>query len=203
MSRVSVLTGQLYGKLDWVSNNAPEVGMYIRTSGNVSTRCILRGDTVENMLKTGLMREGMMATGSGVIHARCINRKISNGALQAEVVCDIDHLVAEDSTPVRVRGSIHASLKGVVMYWNPETGQAKTFFNFDTPGRPEKLVCSIYLRHWVGGMSNISRGRFLAAMRVGREFTLAGVVEVQGYADRNGTDVPVLSILPLDFKLQG
>ena len=203
MSRVSVLTGQLYGKLDWVSNDTREVGMFIRTSGNTSTRCVLRGETVENMLKTGHVREGMMATGSGSVYARCLSRRASNGTVQSELVCDIDRLIAEDSTPVRVRGSIYANLKGVVMYWNAETGQAKTFFNFDVPGKPEKLACSIYLKHWVAGMGHVGRSRFLAAMRVGREFTLSGVVETQGYADRNGNGVPVLSILPLDFKLQG
>lgn len=203
MSRLSVLTGQFYGKLDWVSNNAPEVGMYIRTSRNTSTRCVLRGPTVETMLTKGLAREGMMATASGTVFARCINRKMNNGDVNSEVVCDTDRLVTEDSTPVRVRGSIHANLKGVLMYWNAETYHAKTFFNFEIPGKPEKLVCSIFLGNWVDSMGPVSRGRFLAAMRVGREFTLSGVAESRGYADRNGSDVPVLSILPLDFKLQG
>lgn len=203
MRKQNLLTGQIHGQVDWISNDGREAGIMLRTSQDTVTRCVFIGDEVERMLLNNVLQEGMMVTGSGVIQARCINKRLTDGTPQAEVLCRAEQLLAETAPKVRVAGAINVILKGVVMYWDANLAQLKTFFNPEDTGLPTKMVGSIMMRNWLNAMQPASRERFVSALRAGREFTMAGVTQVGGYYDKDGTGIPVLTMLPFNFKLQG
>lgn len=203
MSRLNVLSGQIHGKVDWITQGGREIGMFLRTSDRDSTRCVLRGPEVERLLSNGLVQKGSMVTAYGDLSARCMQRN-DDGSWMAEVLCTAARVVAETALEGRVRGSIYANLKGVVMHWDLSNLQVKTFFNPKDTGCPEQVTCSIYLRNWLGGMSEEGQQRFKAMIRSGREFTSSALVEVSSYRSiKDGAQIPSLMLLPTDFKLQG
>lgn len=201
---ISLIRGQIYGKVDWVSDDRREVGLYIRSNNTKTTRCVIVGKVVQDMLSSpGALEAGMMVTVNGTISCRCTNSKApSSEALRAELVCIAESVAAESSFPIRVRGSIHVLMKGVVMHWEPSVCAMKTFLNFENEVYlPKKLVTSIALRNWVAGMGSRS-AKFMKSMRTGREYTLAGLADASVYKDRDGNIVPVIQVLPVDFRLQ-
>jgi hypothetical protein len=59
------------------------------------------------------------------------------------------------------------------------------------------------MRNWLAGMTPDGQKHFKDAMRVGREFVAATMLEVSCYRNREGVVIPSLMLLPTDFKLQG
>jgi len=47
MSRANVLSGQVFGKVDWVTSDSREFGMFVRTSQRESSR-VVHGPLGEN-----------------------------------------------------------------------------------------------------------------------------------------------------------
>ncbi|MBK3780134.1 hypothetical protein G3A43_07675 [Paraburkholderia aspalathi] len=202
MSRLSVLSGQIFGKVDWVTADGREIGMFLKTSDREASRCVLAGPDVERMVANNIVQKGMMVTAHGEFHARSFTRR-DDGKDVGEVVCTAQRLVAEAPREGRLRGAIYANMKGVVMHWDANTLQLKTFFNYTEPGKPKQVTCSIHMRNWLAGMTPDGQQHFKDAMRVGREFVTAALLEVSCYRNREGVVVPALMLLPTDFKLQG
>lgn len=202
MFRVSVLSGQVYGNVDWVTADGREFGMYLRTSPQTTTRCVMRGPEVERMLANGMVQKGMTVTAYGELTGRCLTRH-GNGEQMPEIIVEADKVIAEDaSREGRLRGAIYANMKGVAMHWDASKLQLKTFFNYTQPDRPERLTCSLHMKSWLDGMSDDGKARFLANMRSGREFVASALVEASFYKSSAGLIVPTLLLLPTDFKLQ-
>lgn len=201
MSRLSVLSGQVFGKVDWVTADGKELGMFVKTSDRDSNRVVLQGPEVEQMVKNNLVQKGMMVTAHGEYRARVFTRK-TDGTHTAELLCTAQRVVAEPPRENRMRGVIYALLKGVVMYWDPRTLHLKTYFNSTDPGVASQLTCSLSLQSWLGELAPESKERFVANMRPGREFVSSNVTELSVY-ESQGQVVPVLKLLPTDFKLQG
>lgn len=203
MSRVNVLSGQVYGKVDWVTADGREFGMFLRSSAErEATRCVLHGPEVERMLANGIVQKGMMVTAHGEISARC-QKRADDGTWMAEVLCSPSRVVAETAREGRLRGAIYANLKGVAMHWDATTMQLKTYFNPEPGGRTDRLTCSIHMKPWLSGMSEVGLERFKDSMRVGREFTVSALIETSCYRTRTGETVASLLLLPTDFRLQG
>ncbi len=202
MSRVNVLSGQVYGKVDWVTSDGREFGMYLRSSEREATRCVLHGPEVERMLSNGVVQKGMMVTAYGEFSARCQKRH-DDGTWMAEVLCNPSRVVAETSREGRLRGAIYANLKGVVMHWDAESLQLKTYFNPEPGVRTERLTCSVHMKSWTAGMTAEGKERFKATMRTGREFTVSALVETSCYRSKTGEQIASLMLLPTDFRLQG
>lgn len=202
MARANVLSGQVYGKVDWVNQDEREVGMFLKTSERIATRCVLRGGEVDRLVGNSLLQKGMMVTAHGELSARCMKRH-DDGSWLSEVLVDASRVAAEQPREGRLRGSIYANLKGVVLHWDPNTLQLKTFLNPGELGRKEKATVSLHMTPWINGMTPEGQERFKAMMRTGREFTTSAIVEVNCYRDRTGEQVPLLLLLPTDFRLQG
>jgi len=202
MLKKNVLSGQVYGKVDWVTANGQEIGMFLRTyEQRAPVRCGLRGAEVERMLGNQLLQKGMMVTAQGEYSARCFQRK-DNNLWVSEVLCTAHRIVAESSIEHRLKGSIYANLKGVIMHWDDSNQTLKTYLNPE-PGRPETVTCSILIKNWLNTMRPEGRERFIGALRKGREFTTSALIEASNYKGRDNVQVPSLMLLPLDFKLQG
>lgn len=202
MSRVNVLSGQVYGKVDWVTADGREFGMFLRSSERDATRCVMHGPEVERMLANGVVQKGMMVTAYGEFSARCQKRN-DDGTWMAEVLCNPTRVVAETAREGRIRGAIYANLKGVAMHWDVNTLQLKTYFNPEEGVRTDRLTCSVHMKPWLAGMTAEGQERFKTAMRVGREFTVAALVEASCYRTKAGETVASLLLLPTDFRLQG
>ncbi len=203
MSRLNVLSGQVHGKVDWVTSDGREFGMFLRSSADRdATRLVLNGPEVERMLANGIVQKGMQVTAYGELSARCQKRN-DDGTWMAEVLCGATRVVAETAREGRLRGSIHANLKGVAMYWDAASMQLKTYFNAAPGASTGGMTCSVHMKMWLAGMSEASKEKFLATMRVGREFTVSALVETSCYRTRTGETVPSLMLLPTDFRLQG
>lgn len=202
MLRASVLSGQVYGKVDWITADGRELGMFLRTSEREATRCVVRGPEVEAMLANRIVQKGMMVTAFGEFSAR-IQRRTDDNSVMPELLCTAAKVVAESPREMRLRGSIHANLKGVVMYWDAQRNQIKTFLNAGELGRTEQVTCNVHLTTWMRGLSPEGKERLVAAITKGREYTLSALAEVSYYRDSAGNLIPTLSLLPLDFRLQG
>lgn len=202
MARANVLSGQVHGKLDWITKDEREAGMFLKTSERESTRVVLRGPEVERMLSNGLLQKGMMVTVHGGLSARCMKRH-DDGSWMAEVLCDASRITAETAREGRLRGSIYANLKGVALHWDAQTMQLKTFLNPGEHGHKEKATVSLHMTPWINGMTAEGQERFKAMMKTGREFTTSAIVEVSCYRSREGEQIPLLLLLPTDFRLQG
>lgn len=202
MSRVNVLSGQVYGKVDWVTADGREFGMFLRSSEREATRCVMHGPEVERMLANNVVQKGMMVTAYGEFSARCQKRN-DDGTWMAEVLCSANRVVAESGREARIRGAIYANLKAVAMHWDADTLQLKTYFNPEPGVRTDRLTCSIHMKSWMAGMSAESQERFKATMRIGREFTVSALVEASSYRTKAGEQVATLLLLPTDFRLQG
>lgn len=199
MARENILTGQVYGTVDWITKDRREIGMFLRPSSARQTRCVLQGPEVERMLANNQIATGMEVTAFGELYGRCVSQ--TNGMVP-EVVCEACRVTPEHPHERRIPGGIYANMKAVVLFWDAAKLQLKTFFNYKDPGKPEQLTCSVYMRNWVEGMVTDSQQSFLKELRVGRGFTTSAVVEVGQYLSR-GKQVPVLQLLPTDFRLQG
>jgi len=202
MSRMNVLSGQINGRVDWVTADGREIGMFVKTSDRAASRCVLAGPEAERMVANNLVQKGMMVTAHGSFHARCFQRR-DDGTDTGELVCTAQRVVAEAPREGRLKSAIYANLKGVAMYWNPETMQLKTFFNYTEPGMPSQVSCSLIMRNWLATLSPDGRARFMDSMRSGREFVTAALAEVSCYRTREGVLAPSLMLLPTDFRLQG
>lgn len=202
MARTNVLSCQVYGKLDWVNMGEREVGMFLKTSERDTTRCVIRGPEVERMLNDGLLQKGMMVTAHGPLSARCMKR-IDDGSWMAEVLCSATRICAEPARDGRLKGSIYANVKAVALYWDVNTLQLKTFMNPGEFDCSEKSTVSFHMTPWLKGMSPEGQARFKDSMRTGREFTASCIVEVSSYPSRGGEQIPLLMLLPTDFRLQG
>jgi len=200
---LNVLSGQVYGKVDWVSQNKREVGMYIHSSSGKTTRCVVTGPEMHGRLANNVLAKGMMLTAFGEVYARTFHRK-ENNTYEGELVCLASRIIPEDaSREGRVRGSIACTLKGVVMYWNPALMQVKSFLNFKEEGLPSQMTCSLYLGNWIKAMPEQTRTNFLSSLRAGREYNAMCMAEAAVYRSREGSLVPCLHMLPVDFRLQG
>jgi len=202
MLRTSLLSGQVYGKVDWITADGRELGMFLRTSEREATRCVVRGPEVEAMLSNRIVQKGMMVTAFGEFSARTVKRT-DDGTYMTELLCTAMKVVAEAPREMRLRGSIHANLKGVVMFWDAERTQLKTFLNAGDRGRTEQVTCNVYLGAWMKGLTPEGKEKLSAAIRKGREYTLSALTEVSHYRDNKGDLIPVIALLPLDFRLQG
>jgi hypothetical protein len=197
MSKSTVISGQVFGAVDWVTDDNRELGMFLRASGR-QTRCVLNGPAVEQFIANSQVKKGSVVTGYGDLHARVIKR---GGKLEPELIVEALRLDVEAQRDSRPRGAIYAQLKSVVMFWDEKTYQMKSFLNSKMPGRVERLACSLYMNNWIAGMPDVQREIFVSSLRVGREYTAAANVEADCYSSQ-GVDVPVLRLLPTDFKLQ-
>lgn len=202
MLRASVLSGQVYGKVDWITADGRELGMFLRTSEREATRCVVRGPEVEALLSNRIVQKGMMVTAFGEFSAR-IQKRTDDNSVMPELLCTAAKVVAESPREMRLRGSIHANLKGVVMYWDAQRTQIKTFLNAGEMGRTEQVTCNVHLQNWMRGLTPEGKERLIASITKGREYTLSALAEVTYYRDGTGKLVPTLSLLPLDFRLQG
>lgn len=202
MARANVLSGQVHGKLDWVNMGEREAGMFLKTSDRDTTRCVLRGPELESMLSNGLLQKGMMVTAYGGLSARCVQR-MDDGSWMNEVLVDAARIVAEPARETRSRGSVYANIKGVVHHWDENTLQMKTFLNPGEHGIKEKATISLHMKPWIGGMSEDGRASFKKMLGRGREFTASALVEASSYRSREGEQVALLMLLPVDFRLQG
>ena len=203
MLRASIMSGQVYGKVDWITADGREIGMFLRTSEREPTRCVVRGPEVEALIANRIVQKGMMITAFGEFSAR-VETRHDNGSLMPELLVTAAKVVAEAPREQRLRGSIHVSLKGVVMYWDTTRSQIKTFLNAGELGRTEQVTCNVYLGAWMQGLTPEGRERLSAAIVKGREYTLAALTEVSFYRDKHSNKpIPSLMLLPLDFKLQG
>lgn len=198
----NVLSGQVYGTVDWVTTDGREFGMFMKTSERPAFRCVLRGSEVERMLANNTVQKGMVVTAFGEFFARCLIRQSDNTPMP-ELVCEAARVVPEPPAQARFRGSVGAFLKGVVMHWDPATLQLKTFFNYKQPGMPERVTCSIHMKSWVDGMTPEGLQSFKASIRNGRVFTTAAMVEISSYRSKEGLLVPILQLLPTNFALHG
>lgn len=203
MLKSSVLSGQVYGKVDWITADGREIGMFLRTSEREPTRCVVRGPEVEALIANRIVQKGMMVTAFGEFSGR-VETRHDNGSLMPELLCTAAKVVAEAPREMRLRGSVHVNLKGVVMYWDASRNQIKTFLNAGELGRTEQVTCNVYLGAWMQGLTPEGRERLSASIVKGREYTLAALTEVSYYRDtKSNNPVPALMLLPLDFKLQG
>jgi hypothetical protein len=200
--RINVLSGQVYGNVDWVSADGREFGMFLRSSEREASRVVMHGPEVVRMLENGVVQKGMLVTAYGALSARCVKRQ-DDGTWMAEVLCNPSRVVAETARESRVRGAIHASLKGVVMYWDAETLQLKTYFNPEAGFHSTTVTCSIHIKAWVDGMEEAVQEKFKSCIRKGREFTTSGLVQASTYRTRTGEQTCSLLLLPTDFRLQG
>ena len=203
MSRLSVLSGQVFGKVDWVTADGHEIGMFLKTSDREANRCVIGGPEVKRMVANNIVQKGMMVTAHGEFHARSFQRRDDNTNV-GELICTAQRIVAEAPREGRLRGAIYANMKGVVMYWDATTMQLKTFFNYTEPGMPKQVTVSVHMRNWLAGMAPDSQQRFKESIRAGREFVTSALLEVSCYRSaKDGLYVPSLMLLPTDFKLQG
>lgn len=202
MSRRIVATGQAFGKVDWVDSEKNEAGMFIRSSKRAPTRCILQGPIVATAIACKRIQVGMMVTASGLVSARMI----PNTKSHAEMLIYVHHFVTEGAPRIRVQGAVYLNLKAVVLVWDKATLQLKSYLE-QTPQEmlkydwAPKVTVSVYMKNWVKSLSDISFNRFLAHVKIGREFTLTGSTEVSYYESR-GQLIPVLQVAPAAFKLQ-
>lgn len=205
VARKNVLAGMIHGKVDWISQKDGEIGMYLRPqdrdASKAPTRCVMRGPEVGKMLANRLVEKGMTLTAHGEFSARAFLRN-DDGSPMGELVCTAARLFAETTLDGRFRGSIYATLKGVVMNWDPNFLQVKSYFNAGEDGRTEQFTVSLALKSWLDGMSQDGRQRFLSSMKKGREFTSASLVDVSCYKSNAGVLTPSLMLLPTDFRLQ-
>lgn len=192
--------GQVYGQIVHVDTQNNEIVLFIKKSDNETLRCCVVGPVVKKLIEEKKLSTRNTVSASGEYYVR--SRGLAN-ALDVELVLTAHYMRAEPKPVVRVRGSCHINMKGVVMYWDTKTYQMKTFANYSKPGMPPKMVASIFMRHWVDNMSEGGRHRFIESMKKpGREFTVTGTTKISAYKDKNGVVVPVLLVLPLDFCLQ-
>lgn len=205
-ARKNVIAGMIHGKVDWVSQQDNEIGLYLRPqdreAAKAPVRCVIRGPEVAKVLANRLVSKGMTLTAHGEFTARAFRRKDDNSPM-GELVCKAARIFAETTLDGRFRGSIYATLKGVVMNWDPNYQQVKTFFNAGEDGREDTFTVSLSLRAWIAGMSQDSRARFLDSMRKGREFTTTCLVDVGCYQTKSNVLTASLLLLPTDFRLQG
>lgn len=201
MRRYSMLSGQVHGKVDWITANGKEAGLFLRTSQRDATRCVIRGPEIEQLIANNVLQKGMMLTAHGEISARTFRR--AGGEVVPEILCSVSRVLAESQLEHRMRGSLHVTLKGVVMHWDPSRTQIKTFLNKGELGRTEQITCNVYLGNWFQGLTPESRSNLTQSICKGREFTLAALAEVTYYETAAAGITPVISMLPLDFKMQG
>ena len=194
MSRAIVVSGQVFGVVDWVTASNDEIGMFLPSTKG-QTRVILTGNAVRQQISNGIVRKGMTVTALGSLGARCVQQQAGP---VPEVVCHAVHLVAEPPHAARTKGIAYALVKGVAMVWDPEKLVIKVF----VPQPGGQMVCSMTMHKWVDGLPTDSKPSFMAAMRLGREFTAAALLETDSYEGKEG-QVPVLKLLPTDFRLQG
>lgn len=195
----TVLTGMVYGKVDWITKDGSEFGMFVRVNESKSTRVVLGGQEAVQAIESGIVQKGMMVVGTGSISARCFQRTGST-EIEAEVYFDTETIEAEPPSEGRLRGSINSCLKGTVMFWDPKTWMFKTYLNF--PDR-QSVAVSLNMRPWVSGLSSQSQERFIAAVRQGRDFTAMSMVDASGYKTNSGVLSASLNLLPTHFQLHG
>lgn len=201
--RITVISGQVFGKVDWVTADGKEVGMFLKTSDRDSTRCVISGPDVARMVENGSLQKGMMCTAHGEFTARCFQRR-DTSVWQAELVVKSQRVVAESLREGRMRAAIYCNIKGVVLHWDEKMAQVKTFINYDIPGMPKTITCTLNLRHLLNNMTPDGKERFLEAMKMHREYVASALAEVSCYKSlKEGTMIPSISLLPTDFKLQG
>lgn len=203
--KLNVLSGQAFGKVDWVTQDGRELGMFLKLSTRDRTRVVLRGKEVERVIGNHLVQKGQMVTAHGELSARCMQRK-DDASWMSEVLLTASKVHVEkpdQEKEVRLGGSLYANLKGVILHWDPKTMQLKTFLNKTDPGRTEQVTVSMHMTPWINGMSAEKREKFMDSLKSGREFTTSACTEVDSYQPRNGERTPVLLLLPTDFRLQG
>lgn len=198
--RENFLSGQVFGKVDWISPDCSELVTYVRTNRDVSAKCTLTGPCVQAALEQKAIKLGSVITASGEVFVRCTGGMQGNSPV-TEAVVEVSRFLSEPCL-TRSRGSIHVNIKGVVM-WRSEDGMyLKTFFNSKAPDRPASMTCSVEMGLYLRTMSAEGREAFLQALKPGREFTLTGTGEPTGYISQ-GKSVPNLKVMTADFKLQG
>ncbi|GBG14559.1 methionine synthase [Novimethylophilus kurashikiensis] len=199
MRKSTVITGQVFGTVDWVTDDKREIGMFIRTSGR-QTRCILQGPVVEQFIANNQVAKGNLVTSFGDLNARVMKRASSK--LEPELLLNAFKLDIEPPRTIRPRGALYAQLKSVVMYWEEKTLHMKSFLNSRDAGHADCVTCSVFMKSWVDGIEEEGRTSFVSNIAVGKEYTAMCNVETDVYVS-NGKEVPVLRLLPTDFKLQG
>lgn len=193
-----ILAGMVDGTVDWVTQDGKEIGLFIQGTTR-QTRCVVRGPSVERLVEKQLLSKGQGVSASGMLTARCAR---INGADVTEAVCDADWVRTRDRLQ-RVQSVLYATARGVVMYWDEKTLQLKTFLNYTEPGMPKQLTCSVFMNNWFAGLQPDKRETLKAAIRKGREFVAPSKVETSQYVSATNGLVPVLQLLPVDFRLLG
>ena len=195
------LSGQVFGRVDWISKDSKECGTYVYVRGGGSFKCAVSGPHIEKALANNLIKLGAALTASGEVYARITGGKNPDGSPTAEMVVEAERFLVEPSN-VRTRGSMHVIVKGVAKWVNEYRDVVKAFINSNKSDRPSQLTFTVDLAPYIRSMSPEGADRFRAMLTKDREFTLSAPAVVSGYMS-NGRAVPSIQVAPLDFKLQG
>lgn len=196
-SQHNLMSCQLYGRVDWVTDNGKELGMFMKGTNDSTLRCVVKGPETEKMLANHLVQKGMMLSAAGLLDARCFRR--ADGTHTAELLCEASRLVVDEPYEGRLRGSVYANIKGIVHAWEDARSLIRTFVK--PAGNGPDVLVSLALSNWLSRMTPESKARFLGALRKGRGFTATGQAEVGTFVAREGHR-PVLQLAPSHFQLQ-
>lgn len=198
--RGHLLSVQIHGRIDWINLEQGLAGMYLRTSSRGQTKCVLMGPSVKDLLDSHALGNGMIVSAFGQLSARLVTQ---NGEPGPQVLCRVDRLLAEPPLHKPPPGALYANVKGAVMHWDPVHRQIKTYLNKGEHGQEEQVTCTVYLQRWLAKMPPQSAANLEAMIRVGREYTLTGMIEAGCYTGKSGIAQPSLALSPLDFRMQG
>lgn len=194
-----LISVQAFGKVDWITPDLKEAGLFLRDNKGNNIRCIIAGDEISELAEKGLLLKGCFITAYGELSGRSFHRKNAPNP-EGEVVCIANKVVVEPVANGRVRGAVYANVKGVAKIWDSKDVILKTFIkSFGT--KEAELPVSIFMNTWVNQLAD-GKLLFLKSLAVGREFTCSGSVSVSAFKDKNQEIRTSIQITPLDFRLQ-
>ncbi len=186
MTVIKMISGQIYGKVDWVLREEGEIGIFLQSYNNRQTRCVLVGQPIRNLIESGAVFKGTMICGAGEIYARSFVRKKDN-APDCELVCNVSQLGSALPRERRVAGSLNLIVKGRVDVWNEQFEQIKTYFPLSPSSRrSEAFVGVIPLSGLRRTMPKESLKKLYDWLSVGREFSVAGPGQAYVYTGARG-----------------
>jgi hypothetical protein len=199
---VKMVSGQVYGRIDWVTSNKKEVGMFLRSFNHKQTRCILVGPVIEQLASCGALMKGMLINAHGEFFARHFVRRETNEP-EGELVCHAAGIASEPMRHGRLAGAIHAVLKGRVDYWDPRFHQIKTYLGVTPQSKTTNdFTCVVALDGLARRMPVESLEKTIQSLAEGKEFITSCLVQAYAYTDSRGRHVPALRLLPSNFTLQ-
>lgn len=186
MTVIKMISGQIYGKVDWVLREEGEIGIFLQSYNKVQTRCVLVGQPIRNLIESGVVFKGMMICGAGEIYTRSFVRKKDN-APDCELICNVSQLGSSQPRERRVAGSLILTVKGRVDVWNENYEQIKTFFPLSPSSRrSEAFVSVIPLTGLKRNMPKESLKTLYSSLTHGKEFSVAGPGQAYVYTGNRG-----------------